>query len=202
MKEGNGTMEMTDLMLDLETVGTGANAAVLSIAAVFFCSDTGETGREFHMPVQLQSCLMAGLEADADTLLWWIEQEGAAKSLILEGQKYASPIALVLAEFATFCWAQFGDSHVKVWGNGPSFDCAILANCYKKIPCIEPLPWKHFNERCVRTVVDLAGGQDFKTSIPFEGVKHDALDDCRHQIKLVSEGLKKIRGNGPADPNN
>lgn len=188
-------MEMTDLMLDLETVATGPNAAILSLSAVLFRSSDGLLGREFNRHVDLQSCIDAGLDVDADTLLWWISQGEEARQRVIQGQKYGScKIASALELFWLWYRETLSDYRVKVWGNGPSFDCAIMANLYKKVPCGRELPWSHWNERCVRTVVDLAGGKLFKNSIPFEGVKHDALDDCKHQIKLVCAGLKKIGG--------
>ena len=45
------------LMLDLETMGTKSNSAIISIGAVEFDILTGKTGREFYRNVSLQSCI-------------------------------------------------------------------------------------------------------------------------------------------------
>lgn len=187
-------METTDLMIDIETLGTGSNAVVVSIAAVFFDRYLAETGLVFERFIDLQSCIDAGLDVDAGTLMWWLKQDDAARGLLLEGQRHRKPLVRVLAEFSGWMKVHAPKDEVCVWGNGPSFDCSIMANLYRKAGNGHVLPWKHWNERCVRTVVDFAGGPSFKKSIPFVGVKHDAVDDCRHQINLVCGGLSRIRG--------
>ena len=40
-------------MIDIETLGTGVNAVITSISAVQFDLATGETGKEFHWPVEM-----------------------------------------------------------------------------------------------------------------------------------------------------
>ncbi len=59
-------------MLDLETMGNTSNAAIISIAAVYF-DETG-VGRSFYHKVSLGSSCAIGLEMDADTVLWWLKQ--------------------------------------------------------------------------------------------------------------------------------
>ncbi|ENM0022204.1 3'-5' exoribonuclease, partial [Escherichia coli] len=51
-----------------------------------------------------------------------------------------------------------------------------------------------------RTIVELGKTIDFdaRTVIPFEGVRHNALDDARHQAKYVSAIWQKLIPN-PVD---
>ncbi len=71
-------------------------------------------------------------------------------------------------------------------GNGANFDNTILRRSYERqgIPC----PWRYYNDRDVRTIVELGKAIDFdaRTAIPFEGERHNALDDARYQAKYVS----------------
>jgi len=59
---------MNNLMIDLETMGTGPNSLVIAIGAVFFEPETGELGEEFYINIDWQSGIDAGLEMNADTV--------------------------------------------------------------------------------------------------------------------------------------
>ncbi|WP_314731978.1 3'-5' exonuclease [Escherichia coli] len=52
----------------------------------------------------------------------------------------------------------------------------------------------YYNDRDVRTIVELGKTIDFdaRTVIPFEGVRHNALDDARHQAKYVTATIQKL----------
>ena len=47
---------MKHIMLDLETMSTASNAAIVAIGAVEFEPETGKLGREFYCNVSLASC--------------------------------------------------------------------------------------------------------------------------------------------------
>ncbi len=85
-----------------------------------------------------------------------------------------------------------GEFFVQVWGNGANFDNTILRRSYERqgIPC----PWRYYNDRDVRTIVELGKAIDFdaRTAIPFEGERHNALDDARYQAKYVSVIWQKL----------
>ncbi|ORT44652.1 endodeoxyribonuclease [Escherichia coli] len=57
-----------------------------------------------------------------------------------------------------------------------------------------PCPWRYYNDRDVRTIVELGKAIDFdaRTAIPFEGERHNALDDARYQAKYVSVIWQKL----------
>lgn len=44
------------LMVDIETMGTSSSSAILSLGAVEFDIETGETGKYFHITIDLQTC--------------------------------------------------------------------------------------------------------------------------------------------------
>src|SRR6478609_5266295 len=65
---------MKHVMIDLETLGTSADAVWLSIAAIQFDPHTGEIGARFNANVDLASAQKAGRTISADTLKWWLKQ--------------------------------------------------------------------------------------------------------------------------------
>ena len=171
-------MNYTDVMLDLETMGNRSNTAIVSIGAVEFNIITGETGREFYEVVDLQSCLDIGLKVQASTIYWWMQQSEDARKRICEKGKH---ISAVLGEFNA--WMQDCVDKARIWGNGARFDIGILEDAY--VATQLEVPWYFRSERDVRTLVSFA--PHVKENMPFEGVYHDPVDDCKHQIKYCSQ---------------
>ncbi|END0230535.1 3'-5' exoribonuclease, partial [Escherichia coli O157:H26] len=161
------------LMIDLETMGKNPDAPIISIGAIFFDPQTGEMGPEFSKTIDLET---AGGVIDRDTIKWWLKQSREAQSAILTDE---IPLDDALLQLREFIDENSGEFFVQVWGNGTSFDNVILRRSYERqgIPC----PWRYHNDRDVRTIVELGKTIDFdaRTVIPFEGVRHNALDDAR-----------------------
>lgn len=177
---------MNHVMIDLETFDTRPTAAIRSIGAVFFDPDTGEQGSTFHMGVTEATAFERGTVSHA-TIAWWRQQDKAAQdafdTLLFADLDYA------LVEFKNFLDFARNGREVIVWGNGATFDISILDHAYR-----HKAPWKFWNVRDVRTICHLADKKLSKESFPFEGVKHSALDDARHQAKYVSAMWQALRG--------
>ncbi|WFZ15509.1 3'-5' exoribonuclease [Escherichia marmotae] len=177
------------LMIDLETMGKKSNAPIVVIGAVFFDPQTGEIGPTFYIVISLVDAMDTGAVPDGSTIEWWLAQSSEARSAILVDQ-----VKLVdaLIQFREFINEYSNEKFVQVWGNGATFDNTILRTSYERlnIPC----PWRYYNDRDVRTIVELGKTIDFdaRTVIPFEGVRHHALDDARHQAKYVSAIWQKL----------
>jgi hypothetical protein len=182
----------SDVMIDLETLSTDKDAVILAIAAVYFDPLTGDLGDSFYTNINLQSSINAGRAIDASTLIWWMQQEGLARDAVFSLNHTQPKLSEALQKFSDF----FKNDSLKVWGNGAIFDISILETAFKR--CKLPLPWKFWNVRDVRTVVDVGRlvGFDPKTNMPFQGVKHNALDDSKHQAKYVSEIIKAVKNLG------
>ncbi|EON1520759.1 3'-5' exoribonuclease [Escherichia coli] len=177
------------LMIDLETMGKKSNAPIVVIGAVFFDPQTGEIGPTFYIVFSLVDAMDTGAVPDGSTIEWWLAQSSEARSAILVDQ-----VKLVdaLIQFREFINEYSDEKFVQVWGNGATFDNTILRTSYERlnIPC----PWRYYNDRDVRTIVELGKtiGFDARTVIPFEGVRHHALDDARHQAKYVTATIQKL----------
>ncbi|EFH9181681.1 3'-5' exoribonuclease [Escherichia coli] len=177
------------LMIDLETMGKKSNAPIVVIGAVFFDPQTGEIGPTFYIVISLVDAMDTGAVPDGSTIEWWLAQSSEARSAILVDQ-----VKLVdaLIQFREFINEYSDEEFVQVWGNGATFDNTILRTSYERlnIPC----PWRYYNDRDVRTIVELGKtiGFDARTVILFEGVRHHALDDARHQAKYVTATIQKL----------
>ncbi|HAN9145620.1 TPA: exonuclease [Escherichia coli] len=174
------------LMIDLETMGKNPDAPIISIGAIFFDPQTGDMGPEFSKTIDLNT---AGGVIDRDVIKWWLKQSREAQSAIMTDE---IPLDDALLQLREFIDENSGEFFVQVWGNGANFDNTILRRSYERqgIPC----PWRYYNDRDVRTIVELGKAIDFdaRTAIPFEGERHNALDDARYQAKYVSVIWQKL----------
>jgi hypothetical protein len=166
---------MKHIMLDLETLGTAADAVILSIGAVRFNLDTDEVDDAgFYASVSVDSNLEAKRRIQEDTLIWWLKQGPAAQGVFHETKQTLGVALIDLSDW-------MGDSESFVWSNGADFDLPMLAHAYTSLGI--QIPWKFWNSKCFRTYKNLPGAKTIK--VPFEGVKHNALFDAVHQARHV-----------------
>ncbi|MEP8563869.1 3'-5' exoribonuclease [Citrobacter freundii] len=185
----------THLMVDMETMGNGPDAPIVSIGAVFFEPSTGNTGAEFYRVVSLESSMSFGMKPDASTIQWWLKQSSEARSAILVDEAMGLLETLeLLADFIAENAAN-GSHTVQLWGNGCSFDNVILRRAYALTDTPFAVPF--WNDRDVRTMVELGKsvGINPRFDIPFEGDMHNALSDARHQVKYVSAIWQRLTAN-------
>jgi len=174
-------LKMNDIMIDIETMSTETNAAMIQLAAVYFDRDTGETGEEFCMNVSLEDCVARGFDVSDGTKAFWDRQDPAVLAGVMS-DPYS--VADVLAQFQVF----LGTGKKSIWSHA-TFDFVIVNN-YLKHLLLKPM--FYLWARDIRTVVDLAdiNIKDFKN----EGDAHNALDDCKFQIKYCVAGFNKLKG--------
>lgn len=185
----------THLMVDMETMGNGPDAPIVSIGAVFFDPSTGNTGAEFYQVVSLESSMSFGMKPDASTIQWWLKQSSEARSAILVDEAMGLLETLeLLADFIAENAAN-GSHTVQLWGNGCSFNNVILRRAYALTDTPFAVPF--WNDRDVRTMVELGKsvGINPRFDIPFEGDMHNALSDARHQVKYVSAIWQRLTAN-------
>jgi hypothetical protein len=192
-------MAFKHIMVDLETLGKPPYAPILSIAAVEFDIETGETRKSVYTTVKKESFDKYGIEPDPDTVAWWEKQSEEARKEAFSGYLTIENALILLANFFD------GKSRHKVWANSPSFDLNLLKNLYQKIgeevwvtktqKNNNGLPWYWYNEQDVRTYNGIF--PSVVKNMPFEGVAHNALEDCNHQIKCLSTIYNIIHNNVP-----
>lgn len=178
---------MLDVMLDLETMGKGPRAAIVAIGAVEFDLAAGVVGDQFYEIVDLESSVIVGGEIDASTVMWWMAQSDAARAELVKGGGH---LLRVLPDFSVWMAKRGPRDDVRVWGNGAAFDNVILASAYKA--ALMPQPWKHWNDRCYRTIKAL------HRDVPLVrvGTHHNAVDDAESQARHLIAMLRPNRSEG------
>ena len=169
---------MADIMIDIETVGTGPEACILTIAAQTFDPfQRGYFDRHYYARIDIDS--QPGRNIEQGTIDWWATQPAAAREEAFNEQDRI-PLAQALEELGRLIW------HSKrVWANGPTFDMNILEHAYKSLNMA--LPWKYYTVRDARTVYSLCPSLDKYPA------SHHALEDCRRQIDLLHDTLESLR---------
>ena len=177
---------MRHLMLDLETLGTTPGCVVLSIGAVEF--DLNGIKGEFHAHIDTDSSTALGLQVDARTAMWWIDQSKEAQNALLQADTF--PIQDVLNAFNdTFEWKD-----LKIWANGASFDFPILEATYKAAS--RTVPWKYYNQMDFRTMKNLVPKDSYELLRVRPDTAHDALNDATAQAQTLINIIKWINGEG------
>ena len=211
-------------MVDLETMGVRPYASIISIGAVYF--DPTKTGKDaikdqFYVTIDPIANEQAGFRTDMSTVCWWLqpEQRGAydewAKVLHLEPQaalfgmnQWVHTLFDLEKDLRAHDDIEVKDrstfdptDHICVWGNGATFDNTLLRQAFELMK-IEPF-WKHWNDRCFRTMKSLTStsiktnGGDYETvtakslAPPHEG-KHNALLDARQQALWLCNIAKQF----------
>lgn len=159
---------MNEIMLDLETMGNRAGAAIVAIGAVRF--DQSGLGGQFYRTISLRDCVAEGLRIDPETVNWWLQQSDTARKAIVTDP---SPLREALVEFMLWCGKPSA-----LWGNGSDFDNVILAEGYRV--CDIDLPWDWWANRCYRTFKNIR--PDIRMGAR-HGTHHNALDDAISQAK-------------------
>lgn len=192
---------MKHIMVDIETLSTAVNAAVLSIGAVEFDPMSGKIEREFYHELDLSE--QAGRHIDVNTVQWWAKQclvNTDNIEFLTKPNSYKEHVMFALVKLGAFIAGN--DSHyveraegyekIAVWACDPDFDVAILANLYKEHNL--PTPWKYSEPKSVRTVRMLT--QIAGMEIPTQEATHNALEDCIRQAKEVSYFIANLQHDG------
>ena len=177
------------VFLDLETLGLRHNAPILVIAA-YAVDSLGNKIKRDQWRVSVKDANKHGT-ADPSTMQWWSEQSEDAKRAAFEDGPRLT-LFDALRGLSLFIGSLEGP--VYVWGNAPTFDCAILRHAYMQTS--QETPWEFWQERDCRTVAWVGAwlGYDAKQGTEFKGERHNALDDARHQARYTIDILNHIGG--------
>lgn len=168
------------VMIDIETLGTTPGSVILSVGAVPFDERGVATQYWFHSPIDMDSCIEAGLTINPDTLKWWMKQSDAARTAAFAG---GAPLEQVLLELAEWLEVHGGE---QVWCHGATFDVPLLDAAYHATGLKSP--WAFWDARCTRTLYDLADVDVDRT----KGTHHNALDDAINQAEAAVLAHRKL----------
>lgn len=173
---------MSNVMIDIETLSTKSDAAVLSIGlAAFDDRQVVDTHGIAINPEQIFG------QIDVDTVRWWMRQENAAASYSMNGKINQSA---AWVQFESFLQRHL---HItgEVWARGPQFDCVILGEWLKGLKTRNlvangtRMPWKYSQERDVRTLQNEALRAGCVIVANNTGTAHNPVDDAANQARQV-----------------
>ena len=163
-------------MIDIEGLGTGPDAAILTIAAQSFDPfGTGYYDRQYYARITLES--QENRRIQDDTLAWWATQPEAQAEAFAEDNRV--PLDQALDELYRLAW-----QHDYIWAQGPTYDINILEHAYKSYNKTQP--WQFYRIRDSRTVLSLWPGR------PVPPTSHHALEDTRKQINSLQQTFKHL----------
>lgn len=189
---------MTDsvhIMVDIETLSTKPNAAVLSIALVEFDPTNGEVLDK--MKVALSTYEQDNRHVDPNTVRWWVNQaktniQAVEASFTDDTVNLGDAIRMVKNFVTDKVFLSSGHrKNVNVWSCDPDFDLVILDNLFEELGFASPFYF--FEHRSVRTM-RMLGKMIFEDEFKHEAT-HDPYDDCVRQIKEVSRVMSAISNN-------
>ena len=165
-----------DIMLDLESLGTRPDCAILTLGAVKFDPFTPNAfGDKLYFRIDVDEQLALGREVQEDTLAWWSRQADDVREEALgsEGRISLDSMYKQLNKFTV--------GIENIWCQGPAFDIVILENIYRQMGW--PTPWQFWQIRDSRTLFGVHGDPREKGKAGL----HNALEDCISQAQGVQQ---------------
>src|SRR4051812_9428940 len=117
------------IMIDLETMSSAKDAAIISLGAVQFGHGVSpDSAVHFYQKCDPQDSERWGLHVDKSTMEWWDKQDPAIRAEAFSGTQ---PLAQMLTAFESWALNNFGDlENVELWSRGSDFDLVVLPNAY------------------------------------------------------------------------
>jgi 3' exoribonuclease, RNase T-like len=196
--------KLINVVLDLETVSTRPNAAILQIGAAiprfdhdYLPSDFPTT---FERTIRYEDVIaLTGsktLDMDDDTMKWWGAQPIETKRIVFSGQTSYLDAMLEFRDWMTTITQASEGKQVAVWGNDVGFDNVILTHSLD-LHGVHKV-WSYKNNRCFRTlraVFPLTESQEDRIVLATRNyVKHTALGDARYEATVVEAVVEAYSG--------
>lgn len=180
-------------IIDMETLSTEHNAALLSIGAVIHNFGTGQQVDTFYANITPESSIAAGLDVSESTKAWWAKQGQAAQDVLSVGQR---PLRDVLIDFAK--WLA-GHGVQYAIGNGPRADNQWLESACKAVGMQSPIKyWGDLDMRTLTFIGTHVLGLDHWHNT-FKGVKHNALHDAINEAEFCNAVFQKLINRKPKE---
>lgn len=168
----------TSIMLDLETLATSPDSAILTFGAIKFNEfSIGDIGKPLYFKLDVNEQLAIGRKVDNDTLNWWARQDNAIK------EEAFSEEGRISLDLFTKELNKFVVGVDRIWAQGPVFDIVILENLYRQIG--KPAPWAFYQIRDSRTFLKALGDSRKKALL------HNALADCISQAEAIQDAVSR-----------
>ncbi len=171
---------MKSVMVDIETLGTAKDSAVISIGICAFDSERGVVASEGWA---IRSQDWHGT-IDPSTVKWWSQQNEAAREYSFNGTMPAHAVAAALDQFVRIYGG--GDGEDEVWANDPDFDVVILQAWWKRVASVGKFPFHYRAARSCRTIWAEAKRLGiYYDPAAMHTVAHNPIDDACNQARSV-----------------
>lgn len=172
----------TAVMLDLETLGTRPDCAIMTLGAVKFnpFDPDSEPGPGIYLRMDIEEQLALGRTVDDSTIEWWAKQDPRVRTEAWEGGD-RSNINDLKRELNRFLVGV-----EDIWCQGPVFDIAILEDLYRSQKW--GFPWYFWQIRDSRTLFKIA---NYRLESNRDQA-HNALLDCVYQAEAVQKLYKRL----------
>ena len=175
---------MNDVMIDLETWGNNQSSVVVQIGACWFDRHTGAIGETFKEHISAESEIKAGFTTDASTLYWWFDQSKEAQESAIGAYRDRRSSGYAWGKLNSFLL-----SAENIWCHA-SFDAAIVNYHMNTLNLRKNFKYYAFKD--LRTLTELAGVDIRRYKKETSGILHDALDDCKLQVKYAVDSFNKL----------
>lgn len=166
-------------MIDIETLSTESNAAIVSIAAKKFNPwSTENNGESIEIFIDIESCKALNLQQSQSTMEWWKNNDQDVYKYNFESEPRVDLKSACsnLNDFVRGC--------CRFWCQGMNFDAPILENAFRAVS-LTPA-WKYWQWRDARTIQKLLPNTQIKNN-------HNPLSDCDNQISVVKRVFNELK---------
>jgi len=173
----------THAMIDLETLDTRPQCAVLSLGAVKFDPlNNTEPHSELYLKVCIDDQNRLGRTTSDSTIEWWSKQDPKALEEAFD-QTGAVSVQEALKQLSKWCVGV--DT---IWGQGYGFDLTILEDMYRSTDT--PIPWQFWQVKDARTLFGCCKTDPRK--LLGQTDLHNALADAYFQARGVQLAYKEL----------
>lgn len=182
---------MQHLMLDIETLDTQNSSIVLSVGGCVFNPTAMDKttkdnllffGESIYLELNTYQQGAVGRTISLDTLFFWSRQEPGLEQFTCPHNDIKDDLQ-ALSSFISH------NSITYAWSKSPSFDLCILQSLFSDFDLSFPID---FRKWCDVRTIELVRGMIQLPNIGFEGIKHNAMADARHQARVVTDTLCQI----------
>lgn len=184
---------MKDCMIDLETLGSPPDGAIVSLGAVQFDPNVrGAIGERWYEAIEsVVQIRRYDRTMDPYMVEWWIKQSEEVRAAAFPSIP-GPDLGIALRGFAL--WFKSLKLQ-RIWAWPPTFDIVLLDSAYTAVGVKRP--WHRRGERDARTVVTMLGNPSGpRPKFPIESgsglPRHHALADAWAQARLVQEALAHV----------
>ena len=174
-------------MLDLETLSTRYDAAVISVGVAIFNDEKTIASAGWAIePASIHGHI------DPKTIFWWTQQGEAAREFSFTGKFTDATVAF---ELKTLLSQHNVD---EVWSKDPHFDHVILESWWARVKARAPVgdfPVHYRSPRAFRTLEAeaLRSGFDESEWAQWNYVAHNPIDDAMTQARAVIK-MRQLMG--------